>query len=70
MFHQPEKYDSDSTDTLLGFNAGRQGYVCVCAVDMCEPSVSVCMPENDFVYIMRREGERERKKAKKTRKKK
>lgn len=36
MFHQPEKYDSDFTDTLSGFSAGigRDVFLCVCVVDM------------------------------------
>lgn len=28
MFHQHEKYDSDFTDTLSGFSAGRKESVC------------------------------------------
>lgn len=39
MFHQLEKYDSDFTDVLSGFIAGRQESVRVCVLDMHESHV-------------------------------
>lgn len=49
MFHQPEKYDSDFTDTLSGFNAGGQGSVCV--ADMRESRVCVHERQKMITYV-------------------
>lgn len=51
MFHQAEKYDSDFTDTLSGFNAG----VCV--------SMSVWMPENEPIHKKEKELREKRKRC-------
>lgn len=52
MFHQAEKYESDFTDTLSGFNAG----MCFCGVCVC-----VCMNARKlaymYIYIKKRETE-------------